>query len=142
MLLQLILIIRTYHVFSPASLGSEPNLASCTNSDSSLCCSALPRLRLIGVDTHPAGHRRPTQVCFVFARATHFVFIMAAMAQEPEDIKDMEAFLKMAKYPLVKHTDMTQEMREEAMDTCITAVEKHHADMEKCTQVGLLLTAQ
>lgn len=60
---------------------------------------------------------------------------MAAMAQEPEDIKDMEAFLKMAKYPLVKHTDMTQEMREEAMDTCITAVEKHHADMEKCTQM-------
>ena len=61
---------------------------------------------------------------------------MAAMAQEPDDIKDMEAFLKMAKYPLVKHTDMTTEMREEAMDTCITAVEKHHADMEKCTQVS------
>lgn len=61
---------------------------------------------------------------------------MAALAQEPEDIKDMEAFLKMAKYPLVKHTDMTTEMREEAMDTCITAVEKHHADMEKCTQVS------
>jgi dynein light chain 4 len=65
---------------------------------------------------------------------------MAALAQEPEDIKDMEAFLKMAKYPLVKHTDMTAEMREEAMDTCITAVEKHHADMEKCTQVSLTVT--
>lgn len=58
------------------------------------------------------------------------------MAQEPEDIKDMEAFLKMAKYPLVKHTDMPTDMREEAMDTCITAVEKYHADMEKCTQVS------
>ena len=57
------------------------------------------------------------------------------MTQEPEDIKDMEAFLKMAKYPLVKHTDMPTDMREEAMDTCITAVEKYHADMEKCTQV-------
>lgn len=67
---------------------------------------------------------------------------MAAMAQEPEDIKDMEAFLKMAKYPLVKHTDMTQEMREEAMDTCITAVEKHHADMEKCTQVSVTCAFQ
>lgn len=66
---------------------------------------------------------------------------MAAMAQEPEEIKDMEAFLKMAKYPLVKHTDMTQEMREEAMDTCITAVEKHHADMEKCTQVSFARSA-
>ena len=66
---------------------------------------------------------------------------MAAMAQEPEEIKDMEAFLKMAKYPLVKHTDMTQEMREEAMDTCITAVEKHHADMEKCTQVSFTRAA-
>lgn len=67
---------------------------------------------------------------------------MAAMAQEPEEIKDMEAFLKMAKYPLVKHTDMTQEMREEAMDTCITAVEKHHADMEKCTQVSVSPSAR
>ena len=67
---------------------------------------------------------------------------MATMAQEPEEIKDMEAFLKMAKYPLVKHTDMTQEMREEAMDTCITAVEKHHADMEKCTQVSLTSSAR
>ena len=67
---------------------------------------------------------------------------MAAMAQEPEDIKDMEAFLKMAKYPLVKHTDMTQEMREEAMDTCITAVEKHHADMEKCTQARVTYASE
>ena len=43
---------------------------------------------------------------------------------------------RMAKYPLVKYTDMTAEMKEEAMDVCITAVEKYHADMEKCTQVG------
>jgi dynein light chain 4 len=41
-----------------------------------------------------------------------------------------------AKYPLVKYTDMTAEMREEAMDICITAVEKYPNDMEKCTQVG------
>lgn len=68
--------------------------------------------------------------------------VMAAMAQEPEEIKDMEAFLKMAKYPLVKHTDMPQEMREEAMDTCITAVEKHHVDMEKCTQVSFTCSAK
>jgi dynein light chain 4 len=31
---------------------------------------------------------------------------------------------------------MTAEMREEAMDICITAVEKYPADMEKCTQVS------
>lgn len=62
---------------------------------------------------------------------------MATMTQEPEDIKDMESFLKMAKYPLVKHTDMPTDMREEAMDTCITAVEKYHTDMEKCTQVRI-----
>jgi dynein light chain 4 len=40
-----------------------------------------------------------------------------------------------AKYPLVKYTDMTAETREEAMDICITAVEKYPNDMEKCTQV-------
>lgn len=40
-----------------------------------------------------------------------------------------------AKYPLVKYTDMTAEVREEALDICITAVEKYATDMEKCTQV-------
>jgi hypothetical protein len=41
-----------------------------------------------------------------------------------------------AKYPLIKYTDMTAEMREEAMDIAITAVEKHALDMEKCTQAS------
>lgn len=45
-----------------------------------------------------------------------------------------------AKYALVKFTDMTAEMREEAMDICITAVEKYPTDMEKCTQVSRLVT--
>ncbi len=40
-----------------------------------------------------------------------------------------------AKYPLVKYTDMTAEMREAEMDICIKAVEKYPSDMEKCTQV-------
>lgn len=47
-----------------------------------------------------------------------------------------------AKYPLVKYTDMTAEMREEAMDICITAVEKYPNDMEKCTQVGAVHSVQ
>ncbi len=50
--------------------------------------------------------------------------------------EDMESFLRVAKYTLVKNTDMHPEMREEAMDICITAVEKYPGDMEKCTQVG------
>jgi hypothetical protein len=33
---------------------------------------------------------------------------------------------------------MTAEVREEALDICITAVEKYAADMEKCTQVGTI----
>lgn len=51
---------------------------------------------------------------------------------------DMETFFRQAKYPLIKYTDMTAEMREEAMDICITAVEKYPSDMEKCTQVCYL----
>lgn len=54
----------------------------------------------------------------------------------PPSFQDMEAFFRQAKYPLIKYTDMTAEMKEEAMDICITAVEKYPADMEKCTQVG------
>ncbi|KAK9859772.1 hypothetical protein WJX84_003532 [Apatococcus fuscideae] len=56
------------------------------------------------------------------------------MADVEDYRKDMEAFFKMAKYPLVRQTDMLAEMREEAVDVCVTAVEKHQADMEKCTQ--------
>ena len=49
---------------------------------------------------------------------------------------DMEAFQRAAKYTLVKYTDMHIEMKEEAMDICITAVEKYTTDIEKCTQVS------
>ncbi len=47
--------------------------------------------------------------------------------------------MRVAKHTLVKYTDMHAEMREEAMDICITAVEKYPNDMEKCTQVRTLL---
>ena len=57
------------------------------------------------------------------------------MADVEDFRKDMDAFFKMAKYPLVRQTDMSAEMREEAVDVCVTAVEKHQTDMEKCTQV-------
>jgi len=61
-----------------------------------------------------------------------------AAAKIEEITMDMEAFQRAAKYTLVKYTDMTLEMREEAMDICITAVEKYTADIEKCTQVGYI----
>ena len=48
------------------------------------------------------------------------------------------AFLSMANYPLVKHTDMTAETRDSAIDICMTAVEKFASDLEKCTQVWQL----
>lgn len=53
------------------------------------------------------------------------------------EYEDMETFFRVAKYPLVKFTDMNGEMKEEAMDICITAVEKYAAEMEKCTHVNL-----
>ena len=40
----------------------------------------------------------------------------------PPETKD--AFIKMASYPLIKHTDMESEMRTEAMEICTSAVEK------------------
>jgi hypothetical protein len=49
--------------------------------------------------------------------------------------QSMEEFFKVAKYPLVKECDMTAEMKEEAIDVCITAVEKFPGEREKCTQV-------
>ena len=49
----------------------------------------------------------------------------------------MEAFFRTANYPLVERSDMSAEVREEALDVCLLACEKHSADMEKCTQVRL-----
>ncbi|GFH18220.1 dynein light chain [Haematococcus lacustris] len=57
------------------------------------------------------------------------------MAAATVEFEDLEAFLRVAKYTIVKNTDMNVEMKEEAMDICITAVEKYPNDMEKCTQV-------
>lgn len=57
------------------------------------------------------------------------------MAEGAIAFEDMESFLRAAKHTLIKYTDMNAEMREEAMDICITAVEKYPTDMEKCTQM-------
>eukprot|EP01025_Chloroclados_australasicus_P046917 TRINITY_DN5197_c0_g1_i1.p3 TRINITY_DN5197_c0_g1~~TRINITY_DN5197_c0_g1_i1.p3 ORF type:complete len:106 (-),score=18.40 TRINITY_DN5197_c0_g1_i1:300-617(-) len=57
------------------------------------------------------------------------------MTESAVMFEDMEAFFRIAKYPLIKYTDMTQEMKEESMDVCITAVEKYPGDMEKCVQM-------
>ena len=58
------------------------------------------------------------------------------MAAVDSGFKDMEDFYRVAKYHIVKFSDMNSEMREEAMDICITAVEKYPLELEKCTQVG------
>jgi len=39
---------------------------------------------------------------------------------EFEQPVDREAFLKLAKYPLIKHTDMLEEMRIEAVELCVS----------------------
>lgn len=49
--------------------------------------------------------------------------------------KDLEAFYRTANYTLVNQCDMLPEMREEAVDICAIAIEKHQADLEKATQV-------
>lgn len=56
-------------------------------------------------------------------------------------ITDMESYIKLAKYPLVKMADMTADMREEAVDIIGLAVEKHVTDLEKCSQVCTSATA-
>eukprot|EP00241_Pyramimonas_parkeae_P010118 CAMPEP_0114249768 /NCGR_PEP_ID=MMETSP0058-20121206/14329_1 /TAXON_ID=36894 /ORGANISM="Pyramimonas parkeae, CCMP726" /LENGTH=108 /DNA_ID=CAMNT_0001363357 /DNA_START=294 /DNA_END=617 /DNA_ORIENTATION=+ len=48
---------------------------------------------------------------------------------------DREGFLKLAKYPLIKHTDMLEEMRIEAVELCVSAIEKFPTNLEKATQM-------
>ena len=43
---------------------------------------------------------------------------------------EMEAMVKKMNYGLIKQCDMTEEMRGEAMDAVVTAVEKYAEDME------------
>jgi hypothetical protein len=44
-------------------------------------------------------------------------------------------FASIDHYLLLSGLDMPAEMRDEAMDICIIAVEKYQKEMEKCTQV-------
>ena len=53
----------------------------------------------------------------------------------PSSQLHMEAFYKTANYALVQQSDMPQEMKEEAIDICTQAIEKHAIDLEKATQV-------
>lgn len=55
------------------------------------------------------------------------------MSEEQE--MDREGFLKLAKYPLIKHTDMLEEMRIEAVELCVSAIEKFPTNLEKATQM-------
>jgi dynein light chain 4 len=49
--------------------------------------------------------------------------------------ENKDAFIKMASYPLIKHTDMESEMRTEAMEICTSAVEKYPTNQEKSSQL-------
>ncbi|KAL4859342.1 Dynein light chain 4 [Chlorella vulgaris] len=59
----------------------------------------------------------------------------AVTSQEPEYKRDMEAFYRMAKYPLVASSDCPADMKTEAVDVCVAACERHASDIEKCTQM-------
>lgn len=48
----------------------------------------------------------------------------------------MEAFYKTSNYALIRQSDMLAEMKEEALDICTVAIEKHSSDLEKATQVS------
>jgi hypothetical protein len=58
----------------------------------------------------------------------------AGAKEDPKDAR-MEAFLKTAKYPLLRSHDMLTEAREEAVEMIVMAVEKHASDLEKCSKV-------
>lgn len=61
-----------------------------------------------------------------------------ALAPVPDDAKSarMEAFLKTAKYPLLRTSDMLAEAREETVEIIVMAVEKFASDLEKCSKVS------
>ena len=56
---------------------------------------------------------------------------MEVLVEEPEN---REAYIKMAGYALIKHTDMSAEMRAEAVEICTSAVEKFPTDTEKSSK--------
>jgi dynein light chain 4 len=60
---------------------------------------------------------------------------MAAATSLVPVAENKDAFIKMASYPLIKHTDMESEMRTEAMEICTSAVEKYPLNQEKSSQL-------
>ena len=57
---------------------------------------------------------------------------MENLVEEPAD---REAYIKLANYPLIKHTDMESEMRTEAVEICTGAIEKFPGNQEKSAQL-------
>lgn len=57
---------------------------------------------------------------------------MESLVEEPAD---REAYIKLANYPLIKHTDMESEMRSEAVEICTGAIEKFPGNQEKSAQL-------
>lgn len=87
------------------------------------------------ITTRESLQYHPSVQQFTLYLGTHTM--AAKVADAPQLYKhSMDEFFKVAKYPLVKHCDMTAEMKEEAVDVCITAVEKFPDEREKCTQVS------
>ena len=50
---------------------------------------------------------------------------MAAIEEETKSLETMEQFYKIAKYPLVKYSDMVEELRSEAMELVVSGAEKY-----------------
>jgi hypothetical protein len=56
----------------------------------------------------------------------------------PKPLWDVESFLKkpLVKKPLIKECDLPAELKQDAVDICLAAVEKHAStDLEHCAQV-------
>jgi hypothetical protein len=70
-------------------------------------------------------------------RAVSIVIRNVAVIVAMSPTKELEAFYRSANYPLVSMCDMDLETREEAIDICVTAIEKFQKDLEKATQVTI-----
>ena len=57
------------------------------------------------------------------------------MEAPPRAVED--GFARIAKAPLIKVCKMAAEMRQETLDICISSIDKHASDYERCCQVRL-----
>ncbi|KAF4097793.1 hypothetical protein G5714_021801 [Onychostoma macrolepis] len=70
-----------------------------------------------------------------YAHSFFFYYELNIMAETVDGKKDEADYKRLHSFPLIRHTDMSEEMRVETMELCVTACEKFATNNESAAKM-------